>query len=257
MVLTLAGAVVESLDECIEKPVLSIIVPTYNESQNIPELFARIESVFNGIPFEIVVVDDNSPDRTADVAEALNQEYGNVSVCKRSGKLGLSSAVLHGFENARGDILAVIDADLQHPPEILSKMFDEISRGNELVIASRYVEDGGIENWKFSRKMFSRGAILLAHMLLPRSRKIKDIMSGCFMVKKEVLNETQLNPLGFKILLEIISKCNCSKITEIPYIFTNRINGRSNLNRKEIKNYLILLGRLFYYSRIQPSIDRV
>ncbi len=256
MVLTLAGAVVESLDECIEKPVLSIIVPTYNESQNIPELFKRIESVFNGFPFEIIVVDDNSPDGTADLAESLNLKYGNVSVCRRSGKLGLSSAVLHGFDNARGNILAVIDADLQHPPEILSRIYDEISNGNDLVIASRYVKGGGIENWKFSRKMFSRGAILLAHMLLPRSRKIKDIMSGCFMVRKEILNKARLNPLGFKILLEIISKCNFGKVTEIPYVFTNRINGRSNLNRKEMKNYLVLLGRLFYYSRIQQSFDR-
>jgi dolichol-phosphate mannosyltransferase len=241
-----------SFAESMEKPALSLIVPTYNERKNIPELYDRIKKSFD-FSFELIVVDDNSPDGTAEVAEALNIEYGNVKVCKRPCKLGLSSAVLHGFDHANGNILAVIDADLQHPPEILSEMFSEMFKGNDLVVASRYVKGGGIENWKFSRKLFSRGAIMLAHILLPRSRKIADIMSGCFMLRKDTLSNAKLNPLGFKILLEILSKCRCDKITEIPYTFTNRINGKSNLNHKEIQNYLILLYRLFYNSRIHPS----
>jgi dolichol-phosphate mannosyltransferase len=216
MVLTTLGA----LTELAEKPVVSLIIPTYNESKNIPELFARVESSFAYLGFELIVVDDNSPDGSADVAQALNRKYGNVRVCRRSGKLGLSSAVLHGFEEASGSILAVIDADLQHPPEVLSEMYYEMCKGNDLVIASRYVEGGGIENWKFSRKMFSRGAIMLAHMLLPRTRRIKDIMSGCFMIRKEILSQAKLNPLGFKILLEILSKCNYHRITEVHYVFT-------------------------------------
>ena len=241
-----------SFAEPEEKPALSLIVPTYNEHDNISELFARIKKSFNS-SFELIIVDDNSPDGTAEVAEALNAKYGNVKVCKRPCKLGLSSAVLYGFDNANGSILAVIDADLQHPPEILSKMFSEMFKGNDLVVASRYVKGGGIENWKFSRRLFSRGAIVLAHLLLPRSRKVKDNMSGCFMVRKDILSGTKLNPLGFKILLEILSKCPCNKITEIPYTFTNRINGKSNLNHREIQNYLILLYRLFYDSRIRSS----
>jgi dolichol-phosphate mannosyltransferase len=241
-----------SLAESEEKPALSLIVPTYNERNNIPELFARIKKSAN-FSFELIVVDDNSPDGTAEAAQALNRKYGNVKVCKRSGKLGLSSAVLHGFDNASANILAVIDADLQHPPEILPQMYYEMSRGNDLVIASRYVKGGGIENWKLSRRLFSRGAITLAHVLLPRSRKIKDNMSGCFMVRKDVLSNAKLNPLGFKILLEILSKCQYNNVTEIPYTFTNRINGRSNLNHREIQNYLILLCRLFYYSITHES----
>jgi dolichol-phosphate mannosyltransferase len=246
-------ATLSTLTELTEKPIVSLIIPTYNESQNIPGLFARIEKSLAYLSVELIVVDDNSPDGTAEVAQTLNRKYGNVKVCKRSGKLGLSSAVLQGFENASGRILAVIDADLQHPPEILSKMYYEMSKGNDLVIASRYVKGGGIENWKFSRRLFSRGGIILAHMLLPSSRKIEDIMSGCFMVRRDVLRSAsaKLNPLGFKILLEILSKCQYTKITEVPYTFTNRINGRSNLNRREIQNYLILLCRLFYYSRIR------
>ncbi len=235
-----------------KQPTLSLVVPTYNERENIPILFARVKKSCN-FSFELIVVDDSSPDGTAEVAQELGRRYSNVKVCKRSGKLGLSSAVLHGFDNARAGILAVIDADLQHPPEILSKMYQEMFRGNDLVVASRYVEGGRIENWKLSRRLFSKAAITLAHILLPSSRRIKDIMSGCFMIRKEVLRETKLNPLGFKILLEILSRCKYNKITEIPYTFTNRINGRSNLNSREIQNYLILLCRLSYYSLIHAS----
>jgi dolichol-phosphate mannosyltransferase len=249
MVLTTVGALIQ----LTEKPSLSLIVPTYNESRNIPELFDRIEKSLFPVSFEIVVVDDNSPDGTAKLAEALNHKYHNVKVCKRSGKFGLSSAILCGFENSTGDVLAVIDADMQHPPEVLPKMYNELSKGCDLVIASRYVDGGGIENWKFSRKLFSRGAIMMAHFLLPNSRNIKDVMSGCFMIRKDILINAKLNPIGFKILLEILSKCECDKISEIPYTFTNRINGRSNLNYKEIQNYLILLCRLFYHSRITSS----
>lgn len=235
----------------INVPVLSLIIPTFNEGKNIPELIERIESTLESISFEIIVIDDNSPDGTANIAENLNQKYGNIRVCRREGKLGLSSAVLCGFSQANGDILAVIDADMQHPPEILPKLFDAISSGYDLVVASRYVQGGGIENWKFKRKLYSKCAILLAHALLPTTRKVKDIMSGCFMIKKEYLCGITLNPIGFKILLEIISKVKIDSVLEVPFVFTNRVNGRSNLSDTEIKNYVVHLFRLFWYSRMK------
>jgi dolichol-phosphate mannosyltransferase len=234
-----------------EKPVLSLIIPTFNEGQNIPELFERIGTCSSHISLELIVVDDNSPDGTAEIAERLNSKYGNVQVCKRAGKLGLSSAVLCGFNHARGSIVAVIDADMQHPPEIIPKMYEAIATHDyDLVIASRYVRGGKIEDWKSTRKICSLFAILFAHIFLPNSRKIKDVTSGCFMIKKNKLNNAELNPIGFKILLEIVSKIEFNRVFEIPFVFTNRLNGKSNLNDKEIKNYLIHIGRLFYYSRL-------
>src|SRR3990170_547163 len=128
-------------------PELSLIVPTYNESENIVELVDRIEKLRDSISFELIIVDDNSPDGTDKIAEFLNHKYGNIKVCRRSGKKGLSSAVLHGFENATAEVLAVMDADMQHPPEILPKLYRKLSAGYDLVVASRYVDGGGVENW--------------------------------------------------------------------------------------------------------------
>lgn len=115
--------------------VLSIIVPTYRERENIPELIDRTESSMNPSEFELIIVDDNSPDGTAQVAEDLNAKYGNIKVLKRAGKLGLSSAVLDGFESARAKVLAVMDADLQHPPELLPKMYGKIREGYDLIVS--------------------------------------------------------------------------------------------------------------------------
>ena len=235
-----------------EKPDLSLVVPTFNERANIPELFARIKKSVE-VGFEFIVVDDNSPDGTAKVAEMLNVEYGNVKVCRRPNKLGLSSAVLCGFRNASGNVFAVIDADMQHPPEILPAMYHEISRGCDLVVASRYVDGGGTENWKLSRKVYSLAATMLAHVLLPSSRKVRDVMSGCFMVRRDALENAHLNPIGFKILLEILSKCKFNQVKEVPYTFTNRLNGKSNLTQKEALDFCIHLYRLFSYDLVKKN----
>lgn len=127
---------------------LSLVLPTFNECENIPQVIPRLEEALDGATFEIIVVDDNSPDGTAQIARALNRRYGNIKVCQRSGKLGLSSAVLYGFNNANGNIFAVMDADMQHPLEILREMYQKIARGFDLVVASRYVKGGGVRNWK-------------------------------------------------------------------------------------------------------------
>ena len=227
---------------------LSLVLPTFNECDNISKLIPELEEALCGETFEIIVVDDHSPDGTARTAQALSKKYGNIKVCERSGKLGLSSAVLCGFRNANGNILAVMDADMQHPPEILREMCLKIAHGFDLVIASRYIGGGGTRNWEVTRMIFSKVATLMAHLLLPNSRKVKDVMSGCFMVRKGNLENSTLNPIGFKILLEILCKCAFKNITEVPYIFTNRRNGKSNLSSKEINHYIVHLYRLFFYS---------
>ena len=227
-------------------PVLSLIVPTYNEGQNVFELLNRIETLLISINFEIIIVDDNSPDGTSSIVENINRKYGNIKVYKRSGKLGLSSAILDGFDRATGNFLAVIDADLQHPPEVLLKMCSKISEGYDLVVASRYIDGGRIEGWELHRVLISKMATLLTHTLFPESRKVEDVMSGCFMIKRRVLIGTELNPIGFKILFEILAKCKIKKVAEIPYTFTNRRNGKSNLTPKEMRNFLVHFCRLFF-----------
>ena len=159
---------------------LSIIVPTYNEAENIPELLDRIEGTLRGESFEVIIVDDDSSDGTADLAEEFGEKYKNVKVLRRRGKLGLGSAVVDGMEVAGGDIVAVMDADLQHPPELLPKMLEKADEGYDVVVASRYVKGGGVERWGFLRRLISLGAVSLAHLLFPRTRVVRDTVSGFF-----------------------------------------------------------------------------
>jgi len=223
---------------------LSVVVPTYMERESLPELVDRIEASLKLMGFEIIIVDDASPDGTADCAEELNRDYGNIKIVKRGSKLGLSSAVLDGFQTAGTQILAVMDADLQHPPELLSRMYTKICEGYDLVIASRYAEGGVIESWSLRRRIVSKGAIFLAHMLLPRTRRVKDVMSGFFMLRRNVIKEVRLNPAGFKILLEILVRGNYSSVAEIPYTFVPRKRGKSHLNLMELGNYIVHIYRL-------------
>ena len=223
---------------------LSIILPTYNEAENLPELIERIETALKGHLFEIIVVDDNSPDGTADVAVELNRKYGNIRVLRRRGKLGLASAILDGVNMANGNVIVVMDADLQHPPELLPRLVEKMEEGYHVVIASRYVNGGGVEGWSFWRKLISKGAIFLAHLLLPETRKVKDVTSGYFVLKKDVLEGVRLNPVGYKLLLEVLVKGRYSKVVEVPYIFKPRKKGKSKLGFNEIFNYAFLLLKL-------------
>jgi len=224
--------------------VLSVVVPTYMERESLPELIGRIESSLKPMQFEIVIVDDASPDGTADCAEDLNRKFGNIKVVRRGGKLGLASAVLDGFQIAGADVLAVMDADLQHPPELLSQMYSKVTEGYDLVVASRYGKGGAIEGWSLRRRILSKGAMILAHMLLPTTRKVEDVMSGFLMLRREVIEGVKLNPIGFKILLEIIAKGNCNSVAEVPYTFRPRKSGKSSLSFREVWNFMVHIYRL-------------
>ena len=234
-----------SLNRCSSYDVtLSVIVPTYNERENIPELIDRIESSLKSMNFELIIVDDNSPDGTAEVAEKLNTKYGNIEVVKRPGKFGLGSAVSDGFRKAEGEVLAVMDADLQHPPELLPEMFEKIMQGYDLVVASRYVEGGNIEGFSLWRRIISKGAMIFAHLLLPMTRGVRDVTSGYFMLKRSVIEGIRLNSLSYKILLEILVKGRHSSIVEAAYTFGSRRRGKSKLGLKEIWEYLVHIYRL-------------
>jgi len=224
---------------------LSIVIPTYNEKDNLQTLLSRIFLVFdkNDIKGEVIIVDDSSPDGTGALAEKLREKYKRLRVIHRKEKLGLSSAVLDGFKASKGDVLGVMDADLSHPPEIIPKMFEEIKNDADFVIGSRYVKGGKIVGWSFYRKAVSKVATFLARPIT----KIKDPMSGFFLIKKVCLEGIKFNPKGFKICLELVAKAKYDKIIELPIKFTNRKEGKSKANIKEYYNYLVhLLSSLVY-----------
>lgn len=225
----------------------SIIIPCYNEKEGIAQLVEAIFTECRDIASEteIVIVDDNSPDGTGDEAERLKQSY-TIQVLHREGKLGLSSAVIDGFKIAQGDILGVMDADFSHDPAIIPRLVKAIKEeGADLAIGSRYIPGGGIKNWPFKRRFISRFAVLLGTPLT----SVKDITSGYFFLKKEVIEGVTLNPIGFKIGLEIIVKGKHRKIIEVPYTFTDRRSGKSKMNSKEVRNYLVQLVDLWKYKK--------
>ena len=227
---------------------LSIVVPTYNEKENIQILLEKIGNEFrkNKIKGEVIVVDDNSADGTGQILEKLKKRHSFLRIIHREGKLGLSSAVIAGFKIARGDVLGVMDADLSHPPEKIPEMFKLIKDNDaDFAIGSRYIKGGEIKGWGIYRKMLSRGATLLARVFTD----VKDPMTGFFMIKKECVKNKKLNPKGFKILLELIIKANYKKIKEVPITFTNRKKGKSKAGTKEIIYYISNLASYLPYKK--------
>ncbi|NPB01270.1 MAG: polyprenol monophosphomannose synthase [Crenarchaeota archaeon] len=227
--------------------IVSIVVPTYNEADNIPILLEKIDEVLRGkYSYEVIIVDDNSPDRTYERAIELANRYP-VRVIVRERKMGLASAAVTGFSAARGRYVVLMDADLQHPPEKIPEMINLLERGADMVIGSRYVPGGRDEGLKGFRRLVSLGARVLAWILLPETRRVRDVMSGFFAVKRELApRETKLR--GYKIILQVIKNCGRNgKICEIPIVFRRRLYGKSKLRTREIINYVIDLIRLSEY----------
>lgn len=218
------------------KDKVSVIVPTYNERDNLPELIKRLDEALKKYDYEVIVVDDNSPDETWKVAQELPKRYPIIPI-KREEK-GLSTAVIRGIQESNGGILVVIDADLQHPPEKVPELIAAIKKGADIAVGSRFVEGGGVGEWSRMRLFVSKGAKFLAGTLFRDIREIKDVESGFFAFKKDILENVQLKPVGYKILLEILVMANYQKVTEVPFVFENRRRGESKLGFKNISNYL-------------------
>jgi len=224
-----------------------VIIPTYNEKDNLDELVRRVSESLksSGQEPEIVIVDDNSPDGTGARAEELAKSF-NVKVVHRSGKLGLSSAVMEGFEKASGEVLVVMDADLSHPPEKIPEMVVKITSGSaEMVVGSRHVPGGSIADWPFYRKIVSKGATLLARPLT----KVKDPMSGFFALKRSVIDGVKLDPVGYKIGLEILVKGKYTNVVEVPIHFANRKAGQSKLGGAVMLRYIDHVSTLYEQKR--------
>ncbi|CAD7856985.1 MAG: hypothetical protein [Olavius algarvensis Gamma 1 endosymbiont] len=220
---------------------VSVIIPTYQERDNIESAITGIAEAMGTRRFEIIVVDDNSPDGTADSASGLAERFP-VRVLRREGKLGRGAAVRFGFECAAGGIVGVMDADLQHPPATAVALIHEIEQGHDIAVASRYVRGGGIEDWPLSRRLISRAASLLTRMLT----SVRDSGSGCFFARKAIIEEMRSDTEGYKTLLCLLADGHYSSVKEIPYILRPRRHGKSKLDGKEVIRYLRLLCRLHW-----------
>lgn len=232
-----------------ERPLqFSLIIPTYKEAKNIPQIVEQLSRLLDSQlagDYELIVVDDNSPDDTWKVAQELTADYPQLQVMRRIEERGLSTAVIRGWQVARGEVLGVIDADLQHPPELLLQLWSEIQRGADLAVASRHVEGGGVSDWSIIRRFLSRGAQTIGLILLPGViGRVSDPMSGYFMVRRQCLVGRPLSPLGYKILIEVLARGNVPWIGEAGYVFQERQAGESKVTWKQYVEYLQHLLRL-------------
>jgi dolichol-phosphate mannosyltransferase len=200
------------------------------------------------VHYEIIVVDDNSPDGTDQAIEEIAAQDRHIRLLKRQGKLGLGSAVLDGVRASQGEYIIMMDADLSHQPEDLKKLIDAAESSN-IVIGSRYVDGGEIKGWTLRRKIVSKGAVLLSRWLL--TLPMKDTTSGFALFRRKLLEELdeKLDPKGFKFLLEILVKSPQAKVTEVPITFINRLKGRSKFGFNEVVDFI----RLCYNLRTKKS----
>ena len=244
-----------------KNPQISIILPTYNESENIVGILDSIHnSIPKGIHTETIVVDDNSPDGTGQIVEDYINNLkkiaeNSIDIIHRKTKNGLSSAILNGIQNAKGETIVIMDSDFSHPPQILPKIIETFKKYQcDLVVASRYITGGNIEGWTAKRKLISKIATLIAKKGL--GVKTKDPMSGFFAFKKNIINGLTFDTLGYKFLLELLVKSKEINIKEIPYTFENRRFGSSKLDSFTIFDYLKAVWKLYKSEKIKNTKEK-
>jgi dolichol-phosphate mannosyltransferase len=227
---------------------LSLVIPTYNEASNVSPLISALEALLEpalGSAYELIIVDDDSPDGTAAVVRDLLPQHPRLRLVKRTGERGLSTAVIRGWQVARGEILGVMDADLQHPVEPNLGLLAEIERGADLAVASRHVAGGGVSEWSAARRALSRGAQLLGLLILPGVlARLSDPMSGYFMVRREAIAGVVMSPVGYKILIEVVARGRVRWIGESGYVFRERVEGESKVTAALYWQYFAHLVRL-------------
>ena len=235
-------------------PDLTMVVPTYNERERLAELARALfdEAARAGFALEVVVVDDNSPDGTGDVADELSRTYP-IKVVHRAGKLGLGTAVVAGFAVAGADTVGVMDADFSHPPAVVPRMLAVFRHtGADVLVASRYIPGGSTPNWPVKRRLLSQLGCWLARPLSP----IRDAASGFFLIRGSIARGVTIKAGGFKICLELIVRGRPASLVEIPYRFDDRELGESKMSIREAAGYLVQLRDLYGVRRSQPRVSR-
>lgn len=225
----------------------SLIIPTLNERDNIITLINQVESVLGSFSFEIIVVDDDSPDQTWAIVQEYSKSHPHVRVLRRQEKNGLSAAVISGFDLARGRVLGVMDADLSHDEKILPRLIAGISNSTAMAVGSRRIKGGGADHWPWFRRLYSGVATKLSQILL--NSPLNDPMSGFFVLRRDIFEAVrpELNPQGYKILLEIVVRAQIKDVLEVPYIFKDRKQGVSKLTTRVAYQYVRMLWDLRSY----------
>jgi dolichol-phosphate mannosyltransferase len=226
---------------------LALTIPTLREAENIGGVLDHVRSVLDplGIPYEILVVDDDSRDGTAEIVSEIARQDARVRLLVRHGERGLSGAILYGWQNSNAPILGVMDADLQHPPELLPALIGSIKAGHDLVIGSRYIAGGRLGDWNPMRKLLSAAAVWVTWPIQRSGLFAKDPMSGFFLVRRECVEQVPFQRTGFKLLLEILVRGHIRSIEEIPLAFGQRYRGASKASFKVAVDYGRLLARLY------------
>jgi dolichol-phosphate mannosyltransferase len=223
---------------------ISVITPTFNEAGNVERFLRSVTEALRGIEHEIVIVDDDSPDQTWQIAQKFCATYPALRVLRRQAQRSLSGSVMDGFSMAAGTVVACIDADLQHDPAILPKLLAELRAGADLAIGCRYMPGGGTTDWTLIRRFQSWVATRLAQAYL--GLRLRDPMSGYFLMwRMDFLRiKRELSAQGFKILIEIAARLHPRQIAEVPYVFGPRLAGASKLTAAVAWDYLAQLRRL-------------
>ena len=222
----------------------ALVVPTLNEAENLPLLLDRVREVLQptNLPYEILVVDDNSQDGTHAIVRALALQDSRIRLLVRHNARGLATAVVHGWQNTDADLLGVMDADLQHPPQLLPTLLAQ-ARQHDLVVASRYLESKSVNGWNALRSAMSRLSTAISAPLLRRVR-VKDPMSGYFVVRRSAIDGARLEPVGFKILLEVLVRGRIRTAKEVPFHFGLRHAGKSKASARVAWQYFSQLRKL-------------
>jgi dolichol-phosphate mannosyltransferase len=224
-----------------------VVVPTYNEAANIEPFLAALRVCLDagaGGGYEVIVVDDASPDGTGELAGRISTDWPNLRVVRRAGERGVASAVVRGWQTARGDVLATINADFQHPPSILPAMLRKMENA-DLVVATRYAAEGSVGRFPVHRQFLSAFARHVGVLLAPRVfREVSDPLSGCYMFRRRAIEDIELRPAGFKTLIEVLARGRVGNVVEHGYTMEARRSGRSHVRLRDWFEYLGQLGRI-------------
>jgi len=233
---------------------LAVVVPTFNERENIIPFLERIEAALPGVVWEAVFVDDDSRDGTPEIITQRCRADPRIRILRRIGRRGLSSAVVEGILSTSAPYVAVIDADMQHDERLLMRMLHGLRRGEaDLAVGTRYAGDGGVGDWDYRRKTISWVATRLSALVMKAD--LSDPMSGFFMIRRQAFDGSlrQLSKQGYKILLDIVASApKPLRIKEYPYIFRLRKHGESKLDALVSLEYLMLLLDKMFGGWIPP-----
>lgn len=226
---------------------LALVIPTFHEKENVLVLLDCVKRVLDSaeIRHEILVIDDDSRDGIVEAVAAVYRSDPRVRVVVRQEERGLSGAILHGWERTDAEILGVMDADMQHPPDLLPELHRAILGGHDLVIGSRYAAGGGLQGWNPVRKLLSAAAVRMTRPLQHKGIQARDPMSGFFLVRRRCIDGIPFQKTGFKLLLEILVRGRVRSVQEIPFMFGHRHAGRSKAGIRVALDYFALLSRLY------------